>query len=152
MWFMNKIVNPLVGLILRSPLHRLMSGTLLIITYRGRKTGREYRLPVQYAQTGKIIYIVPGMPEQKTWWRNLREAATIQLTLRGQTQAGKAVVLQPEVDSEAILAGFEAYLRRFPALIKSQHIGIEADGSLNLAELRLAARQAVIMRVELNQE
>jgi deazaflavin-dependent oxidoreductase (nitroreductase family) len=152
MWFMNKIVNPLVGLILCSPLHRLMSGMLLIITYCGRKTGREYRLPVQYAQTGKIITIVPGMPEQKTWWRNLREAATVHLTLRGKYLAGNAVVLKPEADSEAILAGFETYLRRFPALIKSLHIGMEADGSLNPAELLRAARQAVIVRVELNRE
>ena len=84
MWFMNKIINPLVRLILRSPLHKLVSSTLLLITYHGRKTGREYSLPVQYAQAGKNIYIVPGMPEQKTWWRNLKEAAPVQLTLRGR--------------------------------------------------------------------
>ena len=151
-WFMNKIVNPLVRLILRSPLHKLFSGSLLIITCCGRKTGREYSLPVQYAQAGNIIYIVPGMPEQKTWWRNLNEAAPVQLTLRGQNLAGNAVVLKPEADSEAILDGFGAYLQRFPALIKYQHIHVEADGSFNPEELRLAARQAVIIRVELNQE
>jgi hypothetical protein len=65
MWFMNKIINPLVRLILRSPLHGLMSGTLLVITCCGRKTGRKYSLPVQYTQAGKTIYIVPGMPEKK---------------------------------------------------------------------------------------
>ena len=150
MWFMNQIVNPLVRLILRSPLHKLLSGSLLIITCCGRKTGRAYSLPVQYAQAGNSIYIVPGMPEQKTWWRNLKETAPVQLVLRGQALAAHAVVLKPELDSEAILAGFAAYLRRFPALIKTHHIGVEADGSFNTTDLRRAAMQAVIIRVELN--
>jgi deazaflavin-dependent oxidoreductase (nitroreductase family) len=149
MWFMNKILNPLVRLILRSPLHKLMSDTLLIITCCGRKTGREYSLPVQYAQSGNIIYIVPGMPEKKTWWRNLKEAAPVQLSLRGQALAGKAVVLKPETDSEEILEGFGQYLRRFPAMTKAHHIDVEADGRFNCEELHLAAMKAVIIRVEL---
>jgi deazaflavin-dependent oxidoreductase (nitroreductase family) len=149
MWFMNKIVNPLVGLILRSPLHKLMSDTLLVITCCGRKTGRQYSLPVQYAQAGNIIYIVTGMPEQKTWWRNLKEAAPVQLALRGQNLSGNAVVLKPDSDSEAILAGFDLYLRRFPALTKDHHIRLEANGKFNSEDLRQASIQAVIIRVEL---
>jgi hypothetical protein len=77
MWFMNKFVNPLVRLILRSPLHGLMDGSLLLIIYRGRKSGKDYTLPVQYARDGSTIYIVPGMPEKKTWWRNLRGGAPV---------------------------------------------------------------------------
>jgi deazaflavin-dependent oxidoreductase (nitroreductase family) len=150
MWFMNKIINPLVRLILRSPLHGLMSGTLLVITCCGRKTGREYSLPVQYAQTGNTIYIVPGVPEKKTWWRNLKEAATVRLTVRGQAMAGKAVVLKPDSDSETILEGFGLYLRRFPAIAKANQINLVADGSFNAEELRRAAMQAVIIRVEVS--
>jgi deazaflavin-dependent oxidoreductase (nitroreductase family) len=148
MWFMNKVINPLVRLILRSPLHKLMSNTLLVITYCGRKTGREYSLPVQYVQAGNIIYIVPGMPEKKTWWRNLKEAAPVRLNVRGQSLTGTGVVLKPETDSEAILEGFGIYLRRFPALTKGYHIGVEADGNFNVKDLQQAARQTVIIRVE----
>lgn len=149
MWFMNKIVNPLVRLILRSPLHKLMSDTLLVITCCGRKTGREYSLPVQYAQAGNIIYIVPGMPENKTWWRNLKEAAPVRLTVRGQALAGKAVVLKPDSDSETIVEGFGLYLRRFPAMAKVFAIQAEASGSFKAEELRQAAMKAVVIRVEL---
>jgi deazaflavin-dependent oxidoreductase (nitroreductase family) len=149
MWFMNKIVNPMVKLILRSPLHGLMSASVLLIAYRGRKTGKEHTLPVQYAQAGNSIYIVPGNPEQKNWWRNLRNGGPVQLTLRGKTLAGSAIVLNQEADPEAILPGFGLYLRRFPALIKYHHIHTEADGSFNTEGLRLAAMAAVIIRVEL---
>jgi deazaflavin-dependent oxidoreductase (nitroreductase family) len=149
MTFMNKIVNPMVGLILRSPLHGLMSGSLLIISCCGRKTGREYHLPIQYAQAGKNIYIVPGMPEQKTWWRNLKEAAPVKLILRGQRLAGNAVVLKADSDAEAILEGFGVFLRRFPAMAKVNGMRAGADGSFGAEELRLAAKKAIIIRVEL---
>ena len=149
MTFMNKIVNPLVRFILRSPLHGMMSNSLLIITCCGRKTGREYYLPVQYAQAGNIIYIVPGMPEQKTWWRNLNEAAPVKLTLRGQSRAGNAVVLKADTDAEAILEGFGVFLRRFPAMAKVIGIRRASDGSFSNKELQLAAVKAIIIRVEL---
>ncbi len=79
MWFMNKIANPLMRLILRSPLHGILGLPLLLITYRGCKSGKEYSLPVQYAQDEHTIYIVPGTPEKKTWWRNLRGGAPVKL-------------------------------------------------------------------------
>ncbi len=82
MWFMNNIANPFVRLILRSPFHRLMSADLLLITYQGRKSGKSYTLPVQYGQRDRTIYIVPGSPEQKTWWRNLRGGLPVQVVLR----------------------------------------------------------------------
>ena len=69
-----------------------------------------------------------------------------------QTLTGTGVRTEPETDSEAILEGFGIYLRRFPALTKSHHIGVEADGSFNVEDLQLAARQAVIIRVEVNRK
>ncbi len=42
MWFMNYVINPLVKLILKSPAHRLMSETVLLFIYCGRKSGKEY--------------------------------------------------------------------------------------------------------------
>ncbi len=65
--FMNSFVNPLVGWLLRSPLHSMLSASLMLITVRGRKSGNSYTLPVQYAQTPEAIYVVPGDAEHKTW-------------------------------------------------------------------------------------
>ena len=146
MWFMNNIANPFVQLILKSPLHGLFSAALLLITYRGRKTGKEYTLPVQYAQDGKHIYIIPGAPEQKTWWRNLKGGADVRLVVRGKVMQGKAVVLAQESD---IVKGLELYLRQFPALAKSHNIRVEADGTFNAGDLQTAAANVVMIRVGL---
>jgi hypothetical protein len=69
-WIVSRSVQALVRLILRSPLHTWLSAVLLLLTDRGRKSGREYTLPVQYAQDGNKLYLVPGTTQQKTWWRN----------------------------------------------------------------------------------
>jgi len=149
MWFMNTIINPLMRLILNSPLHGMMSAGLLLINYRGRKSGKEYTLPVQYAQDGKKIYIIPGMPEQKTWWRNLKGGLPVRLTLRGQVVNGNGIVLEQPGDAAEILAAAELSLKRSAQLAKMYNVRIEADGSLNTDDLRKAAEKIIITRVDL---
>jgi deazaflavin-dependent oxidoreductase (nitroreductase family) len=151
MWFMNKIVNPLVGLILRSPLHGLMSTTLLLITYHGRKSGKAYSLPVQYAQSGNQIFIVPGMPEQKIWWRNLQGGAPVKIYLRGKDLAGTGLLLKQDTDAETIVKGFSLYLQRFPMLANYHKIRVEADGSFNAGDLNKVVEMATVIQVELSQ-
>lgn len=149
MWFMNKIANPFVKLILRSPLYGWMSAALLLITYRGRKSGKEYTLPVQYVQDGSHIYIVPGYAEKKVWWRNLKGGMTVRLTLKGQTKSGVGILLDHDADAEAIAKGFGLYLRQFPSLAKSHHVRIEADGQPNPDDLVKAVKDILMIKVVL---
>jgi len=151
MTFMNKFVNPLMSLILRSPAHGLVSASMLLISYHGRKTGREYCLPVQYAQAGKDIYIVPGMPERKTWWRNLKDPLPVELRLRGQSVSGTAVLVSPESAADAVRAGLDAYIRRFPAFISIHHLPVDASGNLTAEGLRQAAGQCPLICVHTGQ-
>jgi deazaflavin-dependent oxidoreductase (nitroreductase family) len=151
MWFMNKIANPSVRLILKSPLHRMMSATLLLIAYNGRKSGKEYTLPVQYVRNGQFIYIVPGTPEKKTWWRNLRGGAPVRLLLAGKAINGKATILEGNPEAAHIAQALDSYLRRFPASARMHAIRIDKDGSFNQDDLRHAALSTVVVRVDLNQ-
>jgi len=149
MWFMNNIANPFVRLILRSPLHGLFSTAILLITYRGRKSGKEYTLPVQYAQNGNVIYIVPGMPEQKTWWRNLKGGLPLRITLRGQVFSGDGRLLDPQLDLAEAATGFGLYLQRFPSLAQYHKVRTQADDTFNADDVHKAAEKAVIIRVKL---
>ena len=79
MKFRNRVVNPVVRLLLGSPLHRLFSSSLVILAYQGRKTGRWHRLPCMYARDGQDLYIVAAQPDRKVWWRNLRQPARVRL-------------------------------------------------------------------------
>jgi deazaflavin-dependent oxidoreductase (nitroreductase family) len=149
MWFMNKIANPFVKLILRSPLHGWMSAALLLITYHGRKSGKEYTLPVQYVQDGEHVYIVPGFAEKKIWWRNLKGGADVQVTLKGQTKPGRGILLEREADDAEILKAFGLYLRQFQPSAKMYNVRLEADGRFNADDLREAIKDILMIRVAL---
>jgi len=78
-----------------------------------------------------VVYIVPGMPEQKTWWRNLRGGAPVELTLNG-----RAVVLKDGAEIPAIANALRLYLERFPAAARLHAVGVQADGAFDAADLR----------------
>jgi hypothetical protein len=88
----NRTVNPLMKALLRSPLHGLRSGRLALITVTGRKSGREYTFPTGYERDGDTVTITVSWPDQKVWWRNLRDGgAPVRLRLKGEERSGHAV-------------------------------------------------------------
>jgi deazaflavin-dependent oxidoreductase (nitroreductase family) len=105
---LQRFGNLFVIVLLRSPLHRLLSRSLVLVTYRGRRSGRSFTVPVMYAEsTGELIVLV-GHPERKSWWRNLREGAPVELRLRGRRLHGTATV----TDAEAAAP----YIARYPRM------------------------------------
>jgi hypothetical protein len=86
----NRSGNQVVGLLLRSPLHPLVSRQLALITVTGRRTKREHTLPVGYTQDGERLSIPVLWPQRKLWWRNLRDGAPVRLRLRGEDRTGHA--------------------------------------------------------------
>jgi hypothetical protein len=88
----NRLGNPAVRLLLRSPLHGLASRQLALITVTGRRSGRTYTIPVGYRRDGAVVNIPVGWPERKLWWRNLRgEGAPVRVLMGGREYAGHAV-------------------------------------------------------------
>ena len=150
MWFMNKIANPFVRLILRSPVHGLMSAAVLLITYRGRKTGQEYTLPAQYARDRNNIYIIPGYPEKKTWWHNLKNGMDVTLLLKGQILCGRGTLLERQADEDEMLNALSLYLQRFPSSAKIHNVRLGEGGRPNAEDLHHAIQSIKLVRVKLN--
>lgn len=94
MAFFFKIGNFFMKLILRSPLHGMLSKNTMLLTVTGRKSGRQYTLPVNYVQDAGYLLVVsqPG----RTWWKNLRGGAPIRLRLRGEDRTGQAELVGEE--------------------------------------------------------
>ena len=116
MWFMNRIFNPIVRWILTSPFHKLMSKGVLLISFRGRKSGKLYTTPVQYLLAGREVWIMVGSPEMKSWWMNLIGGATVNICLRGEWQSGEAIALQGESSRAELVRGLEIFVQHYPAL------------------------------------
>jgi deazaflavin-dependent oxidoreductase (nitroreductase family) len=87
---LNRTGNTVVRALLRTPLHRVASGRIALITVTGRRSGRAYTFPVGYSQDGDRVTIGVGWPERKVWWRNLRDGGQVRLRLRGVERTGHA--------------------------------------------------------------
>ena len=46
-----RVMNPVITKVLRSPLHRMASGNVALLHFRGRKSGREFVTPLSYVQS-----------------------------------------------------------------------------------------------------
>ena len=84
----NRAINPLVRLVLRSPAHGLLSGHLALLSVTGRRSGRTFTFPVGYDRDGDRVTVGVDWPERKRWWRNLLEPAPVEIWLAGVHRTG----------------------------------------------------------------
>lgn len=70
-----------------------LAASFALLRVTGRKTGQSYQFPVQYARQGDVVVVHPGGAERKTWWRNLRDPATLMVWVDGAWRRGTGQVL-----------------------------------------------------------
>lgn len=140
-------LNPLVSAILRSPLHGLVSWGLALLTYTGRRSGRRISLPVGYQRDGDEVAVLVSEARRKRWWRNFQEPGDVELRLRGERRAGRAVVV-PWQDP-FFRRSAETALRRVPGL--GRVFGVELAPGRGLGEAQLAklGDEIAVVRIRL---
>jgi deazaflavin-dependent oxidoreductase (nitroreductase family) len=136
-------VNSTMKFILRSPAHGMVSKTVLLITFTGRKSGKSYTTPVDYSQVGDQVTIFT----HGNWWKNLRGGAPVSLRIRGRELQGIAEPVAE--DKQAVAAGLTAHLQRVPSDAKYYHVTFDDNGNPNPEEVEKAAQNAVMIRVQL---
>lgn len=144
----SALYNPMMIAGLRSPLHKFfLSGNFMVINFTGRKSGKNYSVPVEYCFDGKQLMFYTGA--ERNWWRNLRDGAAVTVNIRGNTVKGTTTV---SVNDETVfLKSFEeAYLMRFPKREKIFNLRREADGSFNAEDVAKMAKHTVVVWVTLN--
>ncbi len=92
------LANAIATTILRSQWHGMRSDQLLLLTFTGRKSGKEFTTPLRYMQEGETLQMTVVYP----WWKNLIGEATVRVLLRGQMRIGTAEVL-PEENGEVVV-------------------------------------------------
>ncbi len=135
--------NPLMSVLLRSPLHGLVSKNLLLLTVTGRKSGKAITTPVNYVRAGDSLLIISW--KNRTWWRNLRGGAPVSLHLQGRKVSAHGDVLE---DDDAVAAGILRLLRAAPNFAGYFKVTLDAAGNpVDAAALRAAAKPRVIVEL-----
>jgi len=139
--------HAVMRVVLRSPLHGLVSRGLMLLTVTGRTSGRSYTFPVQYAEDDGTLLVLAGRATTKSWWRNVREPSPVRIRLRGRDVAGTARVVQ---DPEEIARGLAAYVRRFPRSAKTLGLPPGPGAEPERDAVARVSAENVIVRIELS--
>jgi hypothetical protein len=131
--------------ILRSPLHPILSGSMMVLTLAGRKSARPISLPVSYYRDGDILWVT-SLRERK-WWRNVKGGALVMMNLRGKETHGYAEAI---LDEPAVMERFIAMLAIEPKLMKAFKIRMnEEDETLNLDDLKRVSNERLFIKITL---
>jgi len=142
-----KIANPVVKVLLRSPLHGIASDNLALLHFRGRKSGREFVTPLSYVRDDGTVCLMSA--HSTRWWMNLRDEGTpVSVEIARETLTGKARLW--DGDSEALRARVHRYLCALPRDAKVY--GIKLDENKQPVEESLAkvAPELVFVEIELD--
>jgi deazaflavin-dependent oxidoreductase (nitroreductase family) len=138
MWY-----NPIMMWILRSPLHSLLSGNTMIITYTGRKSAKTFSTPVNYVRDGDVLWTVSF--RHRTWWRNLSDSP-VTVRIQGKDVSGVAKSI---TDQKEVTADLMAYLQKTPHIAKYLDVRLDANGQPQSKDVAQAAQTRVMIRVQL---
>ena len=140
-------LNPVVAWLLRSPLHPLLSGALMLLEVTGRRTGRRYWIPVGYQRDGNTITVLASRAPRKQWWRNFREPRPVAVLVRGRTLHGWAELVPPE--SDAFRMAIETTLRRLPGVGGQFGIRYDRGTGLTASQCRAVAINGAVVSIHI---
>jgi len=95
---------------MRSRMRGVLSHSVVMMKFTGRKSGKEFVTPVGYNKFGNTFLIALSDTRNRKWWLNYRDPWPMEIQYRGKWIRGKAVVLPP--DSEEYKVGFEKIFNR----------------------------------------
>jgi deazaflavin-dependent oxidoreductase (nitroreductase family) len=137
------IVNRTMKFVLRSPMHAMVSKTIMLITFTGCKSGKPYTTPVSYSQYGDQVVAFT----HANWWKNLCDGAPVTLRIQGRDLQGLPEPVAE--DKQAIAAGLAAHLRKVPSDARYYGVTFDANGAPRAEEVAKAVQTVVMLRFRL---
>jgi len=137
------VPNALISLLLRSPLHGLVSKSCVLLSFRGRKSGHQYTFPVGYfSHEGDTVEIIP----LHNWWKNLRGNVPVTLWFKGRKYQA---IADASYGDEMTIKELQRLLQASSALIRVCRVERDATGQPKPESVRQVAQSLVLVRLRL---
>src|SRR5664280_1135275 len=111
-----------VGPLLRSPLHPVLSSQLMMLDYTGGRSGHSYSFPIGYFTWDDDEVLAFS---SRSWPKALRTAEGIHLLIKGESHDATADVVSAHDDKTRLLAEFAR--RKGPRTAKRLMLGLSGD-------------------------
>lgn len=138
------MAGTVVGPILRSLLHRVLSKHLMVLDYTGARTGKHYSFPIGYFtwDDNEVLAF-----SSRNWPKALRTADGIRLLVKGVSHEATADVECGHDDKAKLLADFAR--AKGPRTAKRLMLGLPGDRAPSAEGLDGASDQTTIVRFPL---
>ncbi len=134
--------NNFITWMLRSPFHGMLSGGSMLLTVRGRKTGKLYTTPVDYYEEDGFIWILSN--RDRNWWRNLQGGANVEMLLKAKPVKGFAEL---ELDEKAVEGQLVKYIQHKPYTAKP--LGIQVRNKMpNTEDVSQVAKDKLFVKIQ----
>jgi hypothetical protein len=140
-------INPLVAALLRSRLHFIASKGLMLLSWQGRRSGREFCIPVGYQRDRNAVIVLISKPDEKSWWKNFRNPWAAELLIRGRLQSATGTQLVP--GSPEFFERVETTLRQLPWMGKQLGIRYRRGQNLDDDQRTILMQKCGVVRFEL---
>lgn len=140
------VTKPLTKRLLDSRFAGPMAKALLLLRYRGRKSGQTFTTPVGYVREGDRVVMVTS-PTYK-WWPNLVGGADVELRLPDGWRSGRGEVVVPDDPRYDETLAFQVS-KRGPGMLRGFGLDVDDQGRLDSASRPTAAMKAHLVLVTL---
>lgn len=137
------LINPGIIKLLHSSMHRTLSKRLMTVSYQGRKSGKDYCVPVSYYRDGDTVYCFTN----GRWRINFREVREAVLRLQGEDYPARGQI--DDLDREQQVELMTRYFEAVPQDKKFYGVRKGRDGQLDTASVEQATHVVEIIRFEL---
>jgi len=128
---------------LSSPFHGSVSKNTMLITFKGRKSEKQYTIPVNYVRDGNLFLVTSY--RRRKWWRNLVDGAPVTLRVQRQDLNGMGEAITDEAD---VANNLLIYLQNAPKQAKYFKVNLDLDGKPNALDIARASQERVVVRIE----
>jgi deazaflavin-dependent oxidoreductase (nitroreductase family) len=123
-----------------------MARNLLLLRFRGRRSGTWRTTPVGYAHEGDVVVIVTS--PSYTWWKNIRDGADVDVRLDGAWRMGRARIIGPDDPAYEETVALQVRLRG-AGMLRGFGVTVDDQGVVAEADRVAGAERAHLVRVEL---
>lgn len=142
MWF-----NPIMKLLIASPLHFFVSKQIMLITYTGRKSGKTFTTPVNYINNGDRYYTTSL--RSRTWWRNLRNGSPVQLLVERKKITAIPSVIEHH---EQVVSKLQTYFQLTPKIARYYKITLDENDIPLGEDLNRVAETTVLVEFNTDEQ
>jgi hypothetical protein len=137
-------LNPAIVRLLQSPLHALASRRLLVLRYRGKRSGKTFAIPLAYVTHEGLAYCVT---RNALWWKSAVSAPSVTIWLRGEQQTAVAEAAASEdASTRAVFYKFLKANRGTASLL--YNVRVHASGEPDATDVDREIHNSHIIRLK----